>query len=105
MPTNSSYFLAIRGDFHPGKDINDFLQWFEQYKNEQKQWGVSSAQIFGMWFGGDRQLTCLYRVDSIDHWSASVESEAGYIAISDVCEILDPKSLKFEVLKEIPVQF
>ena len=99
------YYIAIEGNFPPGKDVRHFLVWFEKYRDEQKRWGVLSAKVFGSWFGGSRQFMCLYGVESIDRWSAGQDTPQGLQAIIAVGEVVDIKSLRFRVLKEIPVEF
>ncbi|MDJ0850749.1 MAG: hypothetical protein QNK04_20450 [Myxococcota bacterium] len=99
------YYLVIKGNWHPGKNINDFLQWFGKYREEQRSWGVTSAQVMCAWFGGTHHLTCIYGVESLDRWNRGVDSPTGLQAIFAVCDVLDPKSLQFEVAKEIAVDF
>lgn len=99
------YYLIIKGNWMDGKNVRDFLEWFETWREEQKRWGVVSAQIFAGWFGGTHHLTCIYGLRSIDRWNAGVDSASGLDAIFSVCEILNPKSLCFEIVKKIPVEF
>ncbi len=99
------YYIVIRGNWRPEKNVNHFLEWFERYREEQKRWGVISAKLFHAWFGGDRQFTCLYGVESVDRWSAGQDAREGLEAIMAIGEVVDVKSLQFEVVKEVPVEF
>ena len=99
------YYIIIEGNFRPEKDFRHFLGWFDHYRDEQKRWGVLSAQVFASWFGGSRQFICLYGVDSIDRWSAGQDTPEGLEAIIAVGEVVDTKSLRFRVVKEMPVEF
>ncbi len=99
------YNVIVRAKWRPGKNLKDFMEWFEEYKDEQKRWGVLSARIFHSWFGGTHHLTCIYEVESIDRWSAGQDTAEGLKAIFAVAEVVDTNTLQFEVVKEVPIDF
>ncbi len=99
------FTIQVRANFLPGKTINDFLVWFEDHRDEQKRWGATSAEIYVSWFGGTHQVTGLYKVKSLDQWSAGQTTESGFEALKSVCQIVDPNSVRFDVLKSVPAEF
>ena len=99
------YYILVQGNLRPNKNVNHFIEWFDRYREEQKRWGVISAKAFFGWFGGSHHLTCLYGVESIDRWSAGQEGPRGIEAIIAIDEVVDTLSVRFSVLKEIPVEF
>ena len=99
------YNIIVRAKWRPGKNLMDFMGWFEDHKEEQKRWGVVSARIFHSWFGGSHHLTCVYAVESLDRWSAAQDTEGGLKAIFTLAEIVDMNTVQFEVVKEVPVDF
>jgi hypothetical protein len=99
------YYIVIRGNWRSEKNVTHFLEWFERFREEQRRWGVVSAKVFHAWFGGERQFMCLYGVESIDRWNAGQDTPSGFDAIMAIGEVVDVKSLKFEVVREIPVEF
>ena len=99
------YCVLIKSRYRPGKNLRDFMGWFEEHKDEQKRWGVVNARVLHGWFGGTHHLTCIYEVESLDRWSAGQDTPEGLKAIFALAEIVDMNTVQFEVVKEVPVDF